>query len=713
MAIDESILMTVDEKLAGKELMDQARALLLLRMCQFTLLYAPEKAERYWEMLQGYQRKLPAENQEEMTALSSTLDEALSSDKKGFTGEMLAEVQAATDLIGSDLEAAKQRLKESEEKLKKRFLPFGKGPVWNALVEAWLPIDRAYALELLGNVSGGLQENYIIRINKAKPLSTDEWMILVDSVKMGKIEGAALKILDDTDQQLQLPDKPLRQVAMKIRNSLPQQAAQIDEAATVQKLIKYGRLLGLHSESDQAELIPSLLEELYLNLAKAPWLDQSWMSRFNLLQAVIQIGVNLNVSGQPVMTPEYVSKLAKKGPKHLVNFLWSQWAAATTSSEDVQSSYATMMEMTKQDETAEAWFLVTLVKNGMGGEAYALAEGSPSAATLLPRIRRAWLCNQPEEARSKVSPEDMADDPIGEFLAQGGVKQRSAYLKNVTQNGSRSVPGAMWAGAGTEEEEDGLRGFWSKVASRQKTLDEAISEYLEHNPVYSSYRRDTKKEDQFSAVLRVHGYGDHRFQDMDAAMLAALVSWGDEAQAEVQSVLRKMWEAIRPDDQILMLDWLRNAIMSRCVNVFGADPEVLIGDYLGWFKRELVDKGRQWQIGKQIMTLKYPGTSLLQFCLSSASTVNAFSPARRDQILLTALERFEANQQLIEVAAQLYNSDKEPLALEPPVKLGSELVEAWQVGIVKNTLERIIKALAAQTIKRAAAQAEAAPQTGG
>ena len=79
---DESILNKVDEVLAGGELLDQPRALLLLRMCQFTLLYAPNKTERYWQLLQPSQRKLPSEHQEEVTALSSTMEEALPSDKK-------------------------------------------------------------------------------------------------------------------------------------------------------------------------------------------------------------------------------------------------------------------------------------------------------------------------------------------------------------------------------------------------------------------------------------------------------------------------------------------------------------------------------------------------------------------------------------------------------------------------------------------------------
>jgi hypothetical protein len=112
-------------------------------------------------------------------------------------------------------------------------------------------------------------------------------------------------------------------------------------------------------------------------------------------------------------------------------------------------------------------------------------------------------------------------------------------------------------------------------------------------------------------------------------------------------------------------------------------------------KVELVQKGRQWQIGKQIITLKYPPTALLQFCVSAASTVGAYSVDRRDQILVAGLEKFEATPALVELAAQLYNNGKDLLALQPPVSLKPNLLPSWQDGIVKNALPVILPALIA------------------
>jgi hypothetical protein len=101
-----------------------------------------------------------------------------------------------------------------------------------------------------------------------------------------------------------------------------------------------------------------------------------------------------------------------------------------------------------------------------------------------------------------------------------------------------------------------------------------------------------------------------------------------------------MWNAIRPDDNLLRVDWLRNAILSRCMSVFGADQPVLFDDFMEWFDTELVKKGRQWQIGKQIITLRYPNTAPFQFSLVSASAIGNFSTIRRDRIIVSGLQKF-------------------------------------------------------------------------
>jgi uncharacterized protein YecT (DUF1311 family) len=701
----KDILTTVDEVLAGKQLLDQPRAVLLMRMCQFCLLFAPQRTEHYWQLLQPLQGKVPAELQEDLKTLRSTLEEALPSGTSGFTAQMLFEVKSAQDASARSVEEEKRRLVDIETRLRKRLLPFGKGPVWTALVEAWIPIDRAYALQLLKNVSPALQDAFLTRTNKARPLTPEEWTTLEKALGMSRAEQMVLKVLDDSGQTLRLPEPMLRQAAALVRNSLLQFTSGFDESKMVSSIQQYSRLLAQHVSGEAAAQVPGLLEELYLLVAKSDELELHWMERFNLLVSITGLGMQLNASGAELMTPDSVARLVSKTPPYLASFVWAQWFGLSAVPGQANSAYAELMEKTKQNPEAEAWFLVTLVKRGLGDEAMALATASRRAAELLARLRRAWLCSHPESAVAVISPADTAGDPVGEFLAQGNAQQRAAYLQSMTQDGVRPIPGAMWAGVGTETEPEGLRSFWQRLTAQQKSLDQVIHEYLARNPLYSSYTPNTKKEVQFSEALRVTGFGEYRYQDVDRALLAALVAWGDQEPQRVQAVLRAMWYAIRPDELILMVDWLRNAILARCVNVFAADATVLTQDYLPWLKRELVDRGRQWHFGKQVMTLRYPGIAPMQFCVGAASAVGGLSPARRDQILLMGLERFEVNPALAEAAAQLYNSDKAPLSLDAPPKLKSNLLAGWQMGIVKGALMHILQALMAQAASASQARA--------
>ena len=688
-----NVLAKVDEVLSGKELQDSPRALLLVRLVQLSMALAPHLTERYWQQLLSITAKMPPDLQADMAGLRTTLEDSLPSNAKGFAADMLAEIQAIKQ--SKDGEEVKRRLQEVEAQTKKRLLLSGKGVIWSALIDTWYPLDRQAAIQLLKNVSGSIQENYISRWNKTKPFGEEEWKALSASVGMGRIEKAVSGILDDNQQTLSLPEQELKQAASKVLNSMQQWTMPLNQVEIVKVFGKYIRLLTLHASGPQAGLIPQLMEDLFMHIAKAGWLDSAWMMRFSLIEILLDLGKQPGSFIASLLTADYVQRLASKTPAHLVNYLWAEWGGVYCAEGETRQTLADVMKKTSQDPTAEAWFLVGLVKRGLGTQAMELANESPNKAELLPRLWRAWVSAHPETVKTKVSLQDMAGDPIGEFLLQGSAAERAAYLKKVTQNGQLPVPGAMWAGAGTEEEPEGMRGFWKRLAGNRKSNDEIVIEYLRLNPLYSSYTVITKKEDQFKETLRVNGFGEYRYEKIDSAMLEALVVWGDQEPEQVSSVLMAMWQAIRPDDAILMVDWLRNAILSRCIAVFSADKAVFINDYLEWMKVELVQKGRQWQINKQIITLKYPPTALLQFCVSAASTVGAYSVDRRDQIVIAGLEKFEATPALVELAAQLYNNGKDLLVLEPPVSLKPNLLPSWQNGIVKNALPVILPALIA------------------
>ena len=144
----EDVLVTVDSTLAEKELMDWPRAFLLLRLCQLWLIFSREKAEHYWGQLAPLEKKISKDLKTDFESLRSIMEATSSSGAKGFAAELIAEVAAAKRLPDSDIEEAKRRLHDCEDRLKKRRWPMGKTAVRIALVEAWARIDRQYALQM-------------------------------------------------------------------------------------------------------------------------------------------------------------------------------------------------------------------------------------------------------------------------------------------------------------------------------------------------------------------------------------------------------------------------------------------------------------------------------------------------------------------------------------------------------------------------------------
>lgn len=661
------VMATVDAVLVGKEIKEQPRAFLLLKLCQLSMLLSPDRTEHYWKQLAPLKNKLPKELQTEFENLGSIIDETSRSGAKGFAAEIIADVEEAKKFAASDIEEAKQRLRDCWERLKKRHWPMGKTPAKIALVEAWVGIDRHYALRLIDMLPSNVRESLIQRINRVKPLTAEEWMVVTDTASMKQAVQIALKILDDEKAQLLLPKKLLLEVGARIRDSMRLVMTPPNEAKLGQALTKYSKLVMFHKGSEQNETIPTLLEEMLVFIAEAQNLDQSWAVRFTLMARILELGVYSNA-----MTPEMLERLLERIPSYLVNFVRAHYAAVNASPSEVEDVYSALLSKAGQNPEMEAWFLVNLVSRDLGAKAMALAEKSDRRDELLPRLRRAWLSTHPESSKGVISSDDMAGDAIGEFLAQVTVQDRVAYLRKATDGGTQSLPRAMWYAP---------------------TLNDIATGRL---PLYSSYQRNTKKEEQFREQLRISGYGEYNYQTVDNALLGALVVWGEEDAAQVRSLLHTMWNVTQPSDEVLMVDWLRNTILTRCRNVLAADPEILVEEFLDWFNRELVKRGRSWQSGNMRYTLRIPDIVLMQFCLGSAMVISPLSPSRRDQILLSGMAAFRSEPPIVEAAAQLYNSDKDVLDLAPPFKLKQKLLEAWQLGVVKNAIPFIAQAMVKQ-----------------
>ena len=248
----------------------------------------------------------------------------------------------------------------------------------------------------------------------------------------------------------------------------------------------------------------------------------------------------------------------------------------------------------------------------------------------------------------------------------------------------------MWVEAQAEEK----KGFLGSLFSSGKTLDEIIQEYLKRNPLYVSYRRNTPVDQQFKEFLRFNGNGEYNFKEIDPITLESLILWAEEHPQEVKQELDLLWRSIEPDDNIIKLDFLRNAIFERCTTVFAADPDSFNGGFISWLKHKLVDGSLVWQSGKAQYTVRYPPTALATMCLQGAIAIQNISPSHRDRLVEIALTLHPANDPLGELGAQLYNNGKTPLDIDLPWTTKTEVTDGWQMGIVKNAVPAIIQEVA-------------------
>jgi len=668
------VLATADSILAGKELQDQPRALLLVRLCQLSMAFSPGKAEAYWKCLIPLQAKVPKELQAALQDIRSVMEPLSTPDASGFLAELIVDIKEAKRYSESDIDAAKQRLFDCEARLQKRRWPFGKGPVHLALIQAWAGIDRKHALQLIDTISGNMQEILVPKLNSLNPLLPEEWNILAVKAGLEQTIEIAIKILDEKPV-LHLPKGLLLKIAEHIRDSIPW-VPEASSGEMTKALMRYIVLVKSQVCDDQAQMVPILLEELFAFVAKAWRLGSVWSERFTWLAIIMSTLQNLML-----LTTETIEHLLKITPGHLHKFVQAYSAAMLAPPGGVEQAYRELLSKTGQDTDVEACFLVESVKRGLATEAMALATGSEHAKDLIPRLRRAWLCTHPESSVAAISAVDMLGDAVGEFLAQRSTYERIRYLREITDRRTRSIPGAMWA---------------YPVTYKSHTPVERISEYLARNRLYGSYNRQTDQKKQFSEYVRMQCYGEYHCEHIDKPLLETLIAWRNDNATEVRAVLQAMWHAIKPDEEIMKLDWLRNNILTRCSKIFAAEPDVLIEDFLGWFKTELVDRGRSWRDGKTQFTLRYPDVALFGLCLTAATEVGNLSPKLRDEIVLKGLGRFNADATTVELAAQLYNSDKEKLDLAPPLQLKPDLVWAWQMGIIKNAIPVIVIAMAGE-----------------
>jgi len=672
----QPLLERANTLIKSDQLQPKAKAFLLLKLSQIHALLSSEKAEDYWKQLQPQQRHLANENKTLMESLRPMLEEE-EDPTKGFAGEKIAEIKSKLNQPDLAEEELRAFLNAKAEEVRKRLWPAGKQAVWQYLIQVWKGLDRKQALALTAKLSHPKRLVQVRRMNRENPLSVDEWQRFTDENAKNEAIRMITTILDDPQPKLTIPSEYIVPVVSGLVNKMTT-AAQLKNT-----LDQINKFLSLVASEDSKGAVLEALKKAAKSLTNAPSLANQWPEKFNAVLNLVILGTKLGMIDKAT-----ASGFAQNLPRHMVDFGLSTCYGLTTNVDNLQTNFSEVMKSTSQKETSEAWFLVLATQLGFGEQAYDLAIESPNKQYLLPRVCRAWLSNHPQAAASKIQPEEIKDDLIAQILFRTDKEERVAFLREITQQGNKILPGGMWVSKTHEEEK---KGFWGSLLSSGKTFDQIIQEYLKRNPLYASYRRNTPAAQQFEEFIRFSGYGEYSCNRLDPILLESMIMWAEEHPQEVKHELDQMWQAIAPDDDILKLDFLRNAIFTRCTTVLAADPEVLEGSFLHWLKYKLIDRSIVWQWGKTQYTVRFPPTAQASMCLQGAIATQSLSPNLRDRLVESALTKYDSNDQLSELGAQLYNSGKEVLDINLPWNTKTYVMQGWHLGIVKNAIPLIIQ----------------------
>jgi len=676
---DQTLVDRANALIQSDQLRPKAKAFLLLKLCQVYALLSSERAEAYWKQLQSFQRHLANEDKSLMEEIRPMLEEE-EDPTKGFAGEKIAEIKAKlaepelTELV------LREFLEQMAEEVKKRFWPGGKQAVWEYLVQVWKTFDRKQALVLTSKLSHPKRQMQVRRMNRETPLTVEEWYRFSEENSQNEAVRIIISILEDPQTKLTIPDEYI----VPIVSGLSGKMADSAQLGNTLNLINKFLPMVIHKESTPQ--VFEAIKSAAKTYANSSALANQWPEKFGAVLNLIILGAN-----QSVINKENASSFAQNLPSYMVDFGLSSCYALISNAENLQSNMSEVMKSVSKIEQAEAWFLVLATRRGYGDQAYHLAKDSPRNQRLVPRICRAWLSNYPKSAAESIQPEDIQGDFVAQTIFKTDKKERIAFLREITQEGSRSLPGGMWVSEAQAEEK---KGFWGSLFSSGKTFDEIIQEYLKRNPLYVSYRRITPAAQQFTEFLRFNGNGEYNYKELDPITLESLILWAEEHPQEVKQELDLMWRSIEPDDDILKLDFLRNAIFERCTTVFAADPDSFNGGFIPWLKHKLVDGSLVWQWGKTQYTVRYPPTVLATMCLQGAIATQNISPSHRDRLVEIALTLHPADDRLGELGAQLYNNGKAPLDINLPWATKSEVTDGWQMGIVKNAVPAIFQEVA-------------------
>lgn len=660
---------SIDAVLSEKSLQPSARALILLRVCQFAQGLKPEILDNYWTQLQQVNKHLPEKYKEPFKVLKAAIEPPKSKDAKGFAREIFNMIDKAFEPDIPNKDEAVKILRNCEIQLKKRRWPFGKKQAWEALVKAWARVDRQAALKLLEKVSPEVQQGIIVNMNKSASLSEDEW----EKAHLSPTRGVFIikDILDEDKPILDLPESLALDIGFHLVEDVnllsPTEAEESKTQSKRDKALKrYYKLVTIVSKK-HPDTAFQLMENLFTKTLNTKRFKEAWPEHFTFLSEIIRLWASF-----PEMKDRTQEFLLNEKTGHFRDYLIAHWYAMTVvADEEAANALNLVKDLCEEKRDAESWFLTTLVRRGAPQTALNLAQKLVRSETLLPRIRRAWMLTHRASASTAISAKDFSNDIIGQFLLLTSIKDQVEFLREKTERGKKSLPAEMWS-------QPNILKIFDQINNKEAMVQD--------NSLMVLYSRNEKKENRFSHYVRMHGYAQYSHEQLDPILMTALVAWGEEHPVEVESLFKKMWDVMQPDDNLVLLDIVRNSIFKRCQTLFPALPKLYKKLFLDWIKKKLVDNSISRREGNQIRTFSLKSFVLFLYCLIGAQNVMNISTKNCEELIQICLEHYTIEKDYLTTAASLYSTGKGLQALVPPSDhLSSSHLKDWQLGVVDSS----------------------------
>ncbi len=686
-----------DGILADPALVPEARARLLLNLCRAAEAMAPDRADRYWSSFLPVRSALHKGEYKELAQEHG--------EDPGRIPTMLARVAAAKRMMASaEPERTGRELALVEVQIGERRAPVGKGRVYGALADAWLAIDRAHAIGLLGAMPLPSQTELVKSAAAQQSLSQDEWRVVSSTVGPARCAELATAALEASETRVAVPAELVEAIGSHIRSRTGSDVTTLRKAldaheALVASLAAEGRTEEAAAEIDRlfswATTVPQVVQGPSTDLA----------IRY-LRFAVIERVVNEAAAFGRIPDEDSLTARIEQARAPLQAFVRTLYRAKATTVGGVDAGFRRLAHELSAEalqrgphqprarggnpaklaerghrEAALRLYLMRVALDGMAGEALDVAARTGVEDAYMAVVRQI-LTKGDDGARVLLPADNFDETSIERFLALGTAQERAAHLERITRNGTRVIPGNLW------RDWDAASSMPSGLLSG-KPRHESLDEYLAHNPIYPSTIPKHSDEDEFLGFVRSISEYDHR--DLDKALLSALVAWSERDWERASNCMEIMWDSIVPSDELLhpwrsgnvTHDGPGMEIIPRACFVLAAEPDVLARRVLPWLHTELVVKGRTWLEGNTRFTVKLSDGRLAELYIAGALALARTAPQTRDDLVAIALGYAGGAEKVIRELAGAYMAGRRCALAPPPVALDGRNLATWQDGVVQ------------------------------